>query len=207
MRPEEVGRSYDALAESWQERHRASRSGLAHFERAIRFVSKRGHALDIGCGSSARCLDLLVKEGFQVEGVDVSEKMVALARQQRPAISFHHADICAWPLSRRYDFVAAYDSIWHLPLGEYESVMRKICDGLNPGGVFLFTTGGVDEPAEKSDAAMGVPMYTAALGIPKTLELLAELGCICRHLEYDQYPEKHLVIIAQKIGPRQAQGT
>jgi hypothetical protein len=23
-------------------------------------------------------------------------------------------------------------------------------------------------------------------------------GCICRHLEYDQFPEKHVFLIAQK---------
>lgn len=46
---------------------------------------------------------------------------------------------------------------------------------------------------------MGPPMYTAAIGIPKTLTLLSENGCICRHLEYDQHPELHLYIVAQKI--------
>jgi SAM-dependent methyltransferase len=201
MRPEEIGRSYDALAESWQERMRDSNYGVAAFERALQFVAPGGHALDIGCGSSSRLIDLLVAKGWEVEGIDVSEKMIALARRQRPAISFQQADIGTWTLPRKYDFIAAYDSIWHLPLAEQESVMQKICAGLKPGGVLLFTTGGVDEPAEKSDAAMGVPMYTAAPGIPQTLELLSRFGCICRHLEYDQYPEMHLVVIAQKRSP------
>jgi hypothetical protein len=31
------------------------------------------------------------------------------------------------------------------------------------------------------------------------LQLLARFGCVCRHLEYDQYPEQHLRVIAQKI--------
>jgi SAM-dependent methyltransferase len=198
MRPEEIGRSYDALAESWQERMRVSNYGVASFDRALQFVAQGGHALDIGCGSSSRLIDLLVAKNLKVEGIDVSEKMITRAREQRPAISFQHADICTWTLPRKYDFIAAYDSIWHLPLGEQEPVMRKICAGLKPGGVFLFTTGGVDEPAEKSDAAMGVPMYTATLGVSPTLELLSQLGCICRHLEYDQYPEMHLVVVAQK---------
>lgn len=198
MRPDEIGRSYDALAASWQDRHLHSTSGVCSFERALQFVKHRGHALDIGCGSSARLIDLLVAKGFVVEGIDVSEKMIALARDQRPAISFNQADICTWPLPRAYDFIAGYDSIWHLPLAEHEAVLRKIGAGLNPGGVFIFTTGGVDEPSEIADAAMGVPMCTAALGIPRLLALLPELGCILRHLEYDQYPEKHLVIIVQK---------
>jgi RimJ/RimL family protein N-acetyltransferase len=41
-------------------------------------------------------------------------------------------------------------------------------------------------------------MYHATLGISKTLHVLAEAGCVCRHLEYDQYPEAHVYLIAQK---------
>ena len=45
---------------------------------------------------------------------------------------------------------------------------------------------------------MGPPMYHATLGIPDTLHALAEAGCVVRHLEYDQYPEFHVYLIAQK---------
>lgn len=197
MRPEEIGRSYDAIAEQWL-RPELHANGIAQHERAIQF-SKGGHwALDIGCGCSARFSDLLVRHGFQVEGVDVSEKMIALARQGRPEVSFYHADICQWDFPRRYDFVSAWDSLWHLPLKEQEPVLRKLGAGLTPGGVLIFTTGGLDEAEEKWDASMGPPVYYSALGIPKTLEVLARAGCVCRHLEYDQYPETHLYIIAQK---------
>jgi hypothetical protein len=81
---------------------------------------------------------------------------------------------------------------------EQESVLRKQCDGLNSGGVLIFTMGGTDQPGEVQDAHMGVPMYTATMGIAKMLVLLTEYGCVCRHLEYDQYPQLHVYIIAQK---------
>ena len=76
--------------------------------------------------------------------------------------------------------------------------MRKMCEALTQGGVLMFSTGGVDEAGEKSDSCMGPPVSYGALGIPKTLALLNESGCICRHLEYDQHPELHVCIIAQK---------
>lgn len=65
--------------------------------------------------------------------------------------------------------------------------------------MFIFTTGGLDGPEEKSDSSMGPPVHYSVLGISRTLELLSEFGCVCRHLEYDQFPEKHLFIIVQKI--------
>jgi 2-polyprenyl-3-methyl-5-hydroxy-6-metoxy-1,4-benzoquinol methylase len=147
---------------------------------------------------SGRFIDVLDRYGFQVEGIDVSEKMIALARQSHPHISFLQADICEWDLPRKYDLVLAWDSIWHIPLDRQEPVLRKICEGLAPGGVFMFTTGGRDDAEEKCDSCMGPPMYYSTLGIPKTLDLLTRSGCVCRHLEYDQYPEQHLYIIAQK---------
>jgi RimJ/RimL family protein N-acetyltransferase len=45
-------------------------------------------------------------------------------------------------------------------------------------------------------------MYHATLGIPKTLQVLAEAGCVCRHLEYDQHPEAHVYLIAQNSDSR-----
>jgi len=41
-------------------------------------------------------------------------------------------------------------------------------------------------------------LYHAALGVPETLQVLSDSGCVCRHLEYDQHPELHVYIVAQK---------
>lgn len=198
MDPAATGLSYDKLAHTWQELPNKS-YGIAQFERAIQFTKNRGPALDIGCGSQGRMMDLLLRHGFSPEGIDVSTEMILLARQRHPHIPFHHADISQWKFPRQYDFISAWDSTWHLPLEQQEPVLKKICDGLAFGGVYIFTTGGLDEPGEKnSQPCEGVLLDYSALGIPRLLELLTKFRCVCRHLEYDQYPEQHLVIIAQK---------
>jgi SAM-dependent methyltransferase len=196
--PAEVAASYDQLAERWADPGLTSGYGIPQHERALRFVRTPGAAIDVGCGSSGRIIELLLGKGFDVEGLDVSSRMVELARRRHPALRFHHADVCEWTFPRQYDFISAWDSIWHLPLGAQEPVLRKICGALAPGGVLIFTTGGLDGPGEKRDAAMGPPMYYSVLGISRTLEILAEEQCICRHLEYDQHPELHVYMIAQK---------
>jgi SAM-dependent methyltransferase len=200
MDPEATGRQYDQIANHWQEPHIQS-NGIAQFERAIQFTKNRGPALDIGCGSSRRFIDLLIKHGFAPEGLDVSSRMIALARKEHPHILFHETDICRWSFPKQYDFISAWDSTWHLPLRLQKPVLKKICDGLAHNGVFIFTTGGTDEPGEKSDSFMGIRLDYSVLGIPKILELPAKFGCACRHLEYDQYPQQHLYIVAQKIRP------
>jgi 2-polyprenyl-3-methyl-5-hydroxy-6-metoxy-1,4-benzoquinol methylase len=197
MQPSEIGKSYDSIARRWLESHLEA-NGIRQHEHALKFRSDGGVALDVGSGCNGRFIRLLQSHGYQVEGLDVSEQMVALAKERNPDVTFHHADACEWPPPRQYDFITAWDSIWHVPLQHHEAVLRKLCGVLAPGGVFIWTTGGLDEPAEKHDSSMGPPVYYSVLGIPKTLQTLADAGCICRHLEYDQLPEKHLFLIAQK---------
>jgi hypothetical protein len=50
-------------------------------ERAIRFARNRRFALDIKKRVQARAMKLLDKYGFEVEGTDVFEKMIALSSQ------------------------------------------------------------------------------------------------------------------------------
>lgn len=198
MKPVDIGRSYDTLADHWNSDDFPRDNGIEQHKRAIAFVKDRRTAIDIGCGSSGRILQLLLDAGFEPEGVDISARMIELARQRHPQVTFHHADICQWRLPRQYDLISAWDSIWHIPLHEHERVMRKLLAGLSPQGVCIFTTGGVDTAEETQDAAMGVPMYHSAPGIPTLLNMLADAGCVCRHLEYDQLPESHVYVIAQK---------
>jgi RimJ/RimL family protein N-acetyltransferase/ubiquinone/menaquinone biosynthesis C-methylase UbiE len=195
MTPEQVAASYDQIAHQWLD---VSTYGFAQIERAIAFTANRGWALDVGCGTG-RYLGVLARHGFRTAGIDSSTVMIALARDRHPEAQLFHADISLWELPRSYDLIVAWDSTWHVPLDQQASVLTKLCRGLSAGGVFVFTTGGTDAPSEKQDSCMGPPMYHATLGIPRTLQVLALSGCVCRHLEYDQYPELHVCIIAQKM--------
>ncbi len=193
MTPEQIAASYDQIAANWLDR---SSYGFAAINRAITFVKNKGTALDAGCGTG-RCFELLMRHGFRIDGIDLSSAMITFARRY-PFAQLVHADICAWQLPQLYDLIVAWDSIWHVPLNCQEAVLMKLCQGLSSNGVILFSMGGTDQQGEKQDSVMGPPMYHATLGIPKILQLLANASCICRHLEYDQYPESHLYLIAQK---------
>lgn len=199
MEPKEVSESYDKLAEHWNSDRFNRKNGIQQHLKALAFATQKLLALDVGCGSSGRIIDLLIEHGYQVEGLDVSTRMIELAKTRHPNLIFHHTDICIWDIPRTYNFISAWDSIWHVPLQQQEQIVRKLVNALAPGGVFIFTTGGVDKPSETQDSAMGVPMYHAALGINKLMGILLEESCVCRHLEYDQHPENHVYIIAQKL--------
>jgi trans-aconitate methyltransferase len=101
----EIAKSYDQLAEEWNNDEFPRDNGIEQHKRAIAFLKEKRHALGIGCGSSGRIIDLLISRGFDVEGLD---RMIELAKQRHPNVTFHHADICEWEFSRKYDFISAW---------------------------------------------------------------------------------------------------
>jgi len=198
MTPQQTAESYDKLAFYWNDQEFNRTNGIAQHQKAFQFASRKRNAIDIGCGSSGRIIDLMISEGFEVEGLDVSPEMIRIAKQRQPTVLFYLADICAWKFPQKYDFISAWDSIWHVPLSDHEEILKKLCEGLSQGGNLIFTSGGVDEPGDGSNPFLGEPLYHAALGIPKLLEIVSQQSCICRHLEYDQWPELHIYLIIQK---------
>jgi SAM-dependent methyltransferase len=198
MHPEDTATRYNRIARWWQTQHQGSLYGVAQLERAIKFTTKKKLAIDIGCGSSGRFITVLSEHGFQVEGLDISEEMINLAKQLHPDITFYRVDICCWNPSQSYDLIVAWDSTFHLPLDMQEPVMKKLCDALEPDGVLMFTCGGGYRQDEVSGTFQDQDFEYSTLGVNDFLKILTEQHCTCLHLEYDQYPENHVYIIAQK---------
>jgi SAM-dependent methyltransferase len=198
MNPEDIGQAYNQITHLWESDDFDRSNGIIEHQRAIAFVKNRGKALDVGCGCTGRFIDLLLSNGFEPEGVDISEKMIELAKKRHPDINFYQQDICQWNAPQHYDFITAWDSIWHIPLDQQEKVLTKLVSSLNSKGILIFSFGGTDEQGEHKDNFMGPEVYYSTLGINGFLKLFISLGCICRHLEYGQYPELHAHLIVQK---------
>lgn len=197
MKPEIIQRHYDKLAKWFQDQHVGSNYGIAQLERAIGFCDSRGYALDVGCGSSGRFLQLLFQSGFQGEGVDISAQMIELAAERRPDATFYHADICTWIPEKKYDLITAWDSTFHLPFESQEPVLTKLCQMLTPGGVILFTCG--SPKGEITGEMQGLSFGYSSLGAAGYVAVLEKQECRCLHLEHDQWPESHVFVIAKKL--------
>ena len=201
MTTQETAASYDQLASHWDSDKFCRANGIDQHKRALQFASEKTSAIDVGCGSSGRIIDLLLSENFSVEGLDISTEMIKLAQLRHPHVLFHHADICKWIFPHKYDFISAWDSVWHVPQAQQSEVLIKLCYGLKPNGVLIYTTGGLDKAGDITNPFLGQPLYHAGWAINDLLRTLNECHCVCQHLEFDQFPGKHLYIIAQKIEP------
>ena len=183
MDPSAIGKAYDQITHLWERKDFNRQNGIEPHKRALTFVQHKAKhkakALDIGCGCTGRVIDLLLREDFCPEGIDVSEEMVRLARKRHPEITFHQQDICEWVSGNTYDFITAWDSLWHLPLNQHEKVLSKLASWLNPNGVLIFSFGGTDKADEHTNDFMGPNMHYSTLGVNRFLQLLIQLVFKC----------------------------
>lgn len=195
-----IASAYDEIADRWLDDRFDRANGIPQHARALAFLRNEaeGWALNVGCGCNTRLNASMRGHGLRIEGVDISQRMLALAREADPDVLLHHADICEWQPPRRYRFISAWDSIWHVQLEQQRPLMLKLMHCLEDGGVFIFSAGGLDREDTHVDSSMGPEVCYGTLGIPGLLDAIAEAGCICRHLEFDQLPHQHLVIIVQR---------
>jgi SAM-dependent methyltransferase len=124
---------------------------LAFYRDAIRRYGEP--ALDLGCGTG-RVLVPLREEGVDVDGVDLSEDMLAWCRLRADAAGVQ-VEVQAQPmhrldLHRRYRTIFICDSFG---IGgshrDDRETLQRIYDHLEPGGALVFSTGYPYEDAEE----------------------------------------------------------
>ena len=133
---------------------------------------------------------------FFVNGLDVSKKMIGLASANHPEHKFVHQDICSWETEETFDFILAWDSIFHLLLDVQEPVVSKLCQLLTKNGILIYTFGNAE--GEHTDQWHNDTLYYSSIVINENVRVLINNGMSILQVELDQYPEKHAYTIAIK---------
>ena len=197
MEPAILGTKYDKIAQWWHDQHFHSAHGVKQFEKAVDFSVGAGKALDVGCGAGGRFIRILQNKGFSVTGIDVSTEMIKLAGRNHPEHKFIVQDICSWETDQQFNFIVAWDSIFHLPLGMQKPVVSKLCRLLAKDGVLIYTFG--NAYGEHTHQWHDDTFYYSSIGINENMQLLINNGMSVLHLELDQYPEiRHAYTIVIK---------
>ena len=93
------------------------------------------HVVDLGCGSGV-FTNLLRLRGYRCSGVDLSPKMIALAKDKFSGIDFHLGDIENLGFAdASFDGVLLSGVVHHLP--EPSRCAREVFRILRPGGKFV----------------------------------------------------------------------
>ena len=126
---------FDQLAEKYQGEHSHNPFQAALTEKIAGSLPVGSAVLDLGCGTGVPTAKLLTGAGHRVVGVDISEGMLRLAREQVPAAEFVHANFADLPGDfGRFDAATAFFSLLMLSKADIERVLDKVAGWLRPGG-------------------------------------------------------------------------
>jgi len=132
-------RAYNEFANFYD----ATMGDRAHSAEFVRSLIKK-HApraqtlLELACGTGSVLKRLSAH--YDIVGLDLSSRMLRIARAKLPGVELHRADMSAYDLGRTFDtIICVFDSINHLMnFSAWEQTFRCTAKHLVKGGLFIF---------------------------------------------------------------------
>lgn len=132
---------FDALGHDYETAFAGLTAQRDELDWLVGELPERARVLDVGCGTGRPTAELLVAAGCDVTGVDVSPRMIDIARAQVPGARFEIADLRTVTCSAgRWDAVVAFFPLLQLTRAEIDAALARFADWLAPGGIFLMAT-------------------------------------------------------------------
>jgi ubiquinone/menaquinone biosynthesis C-methylase UbiE len=197
-----VKEGYDKIASQYDE-YRNLFNNESELNEFMSLVKPGGLILDAGCGSGV-VARALVEEGFQVTGIDFSQKMIDIAQQRVPEAKFILGDMTTLEFdSNTFDGVVSTYAVFHVPRTKHFNLFQDFHRFLKKEGVFLFSIGSKEIDAtdgiwQWDDFQFNVPMFWSYHPPSKTVELLKSADfqiVFARNVE--QAGETHFWILAK----------
>ena len=159
-----------------------------------KYLTKNDSVLDYGCARGAYTISLS-NEVRAIRGIDISPKMIEIAREKSTDISFETATI--FDVTETYDVVLAYN-LMHL-LEDTEKAIQKIDEIIKPGGRFISVT-----PCMKENVLLRIAgffistfglLYVRKFKISELKELISVRFDIVETINFGPH---HILIVAKK---------
>lgn len=96
--------------------------------------------LDLGCGFGEHCMEFVKRGASGVVGVDISEKMLNVARKENSNPSITYINLAMEDIDcveGKFDIVVSSLAIHYI--ADFKGVLRKINDKLIEGGILVFS--------------------------------------------------------------------
>ncbi|MCG6261404.1 class I SAM-dependent methyltransferase [Vibrio furnissii] len=175
---------YDPIAEAWHRlRTQLPPPDLALFELFRCYIPPQGRILDLGCGHGVPIDTMMSARGFEVTGVDRSERLLDLARSAMPQHQWIRSELESFEPTERYHGVIIWDSLFHLSRQEHVPLLRKSFQALEPDGVLILSSGGSDDDLPPfTDVMLSHEFFYDAFPVAVLLHHCREIGFrILRH--------------------------
>lgn len=173
-----------------------------NIDRLIELLPKGASILDLGCGPGIPFDKYLVENGYEVTGIDISQKHINFAKTQVPGATFIRADMSSVDFDEEsYDAVISLYAIFHIPREEHRDLILSIHRMLKENGLTLLTLGtGTEDEGDVGDF-IGSKMVWSSYSLDENLRIVKDCGFEIVHWEEEGkkgYPEHHLWVLARK---------
>lgn len=131
----DLRQTYNRIAEDWHHDHQTDTWWIPDAERFVSLLPNQALVLDVGCagGTKSRWLK---EHGLRVVGIDLSEKMIDIAKRECPDVDFRVMDMCdIGTLPEMFGGIFAQASFLHLPKKEVPGVVASCVSRLETGGL------------------------------------------------------------------------
>ncbi len=99
-----------------------------------------GRMLDLGCGTGYPVCEFFLSRGWSVTGVDVSSKMLEIAKNAFPTGFYIKARMEDYDMGEnKFEAISAVYSLFHIPFDSQSRVFSNVYKALKERGKFLFT--------------------------------------------------------------------
>jgi len=188
---------YEKVADNYTAQRDQFKS-LSHLERFIEFVPMGGTILDVGCGAGRPVDEFFIEQGFAVHGLDISDRMIGLARGNVPQASYEVRDMSDLKKGEYcVDGVVSFYSIFHTPREQHQALFSRFASFMPNGGAMLITMGAGEWEGFEEDFH-GARMYWSHYGADRNTELVESAGFRVLLNEIDRSAnEDHQIIIAR----------
>jgi 2-polyprenyl-3-methyl-5-hydroxy-6-metoxy-1,4-benzoquinol methylase len=166
---DDASNGYESVASAFVGLRDRSMIGAGVVREWARALPAGASVLDLGCGHGVPISMTLMREGFEVFGVDASPSLTAEFRRRFP-----QAEVTCEPVEtsrffgRTFDGVVAVGLIFLLPAEAQCDLIRKLARALSPGGGLLFSSPAAacewtDMLTGRPSLSLGAEVYGAAL--------------------------------------------
>lgn len=143
-----------------------------HLTELTSHLTKGAKVLDLGCGTGKPIAEYLISQGFNVTGIDGSQKMIEIAKKNIPQARLLHQDMRKIELNEKFDAIIMWHSSFHLPASDQEKLFPVLRKLLNPKGLLMFTSGTTNGEVWSNNG--GESLYHASLATNEYRALLSQ---------------------------------
>lgn len=166
---------YDEIME-WFDFHRNKELAMekSYLDLLQSHIPTKGKVLDVGCGTGEPIAKFLISQGYEVTGIDASEKMIQLCKQRFPNEKWFLGDMRTLNLAEKFHAVIAWHSLFHLSHDDQRATLKLLASLVEEDGLLLFTSG--FEYGEVWSDNGGHDLYHASLSTEEYAQILSSCG-------------------------------